>query len=142
MEFWQTKTLQEMSPIEWESLCDGCAKCCLQKLEDEETTEVFYTSVACKLLDLESCQCSDYQNRNTLVPTCIWLNVEAAASLSWLPKTCAYRVLSEGGDLPSWHPLVSKQKDSVFDAGVAIRSFAHLETGDEDLESYIIEGFI
>lgn len=105
--FWEHKTLEEMTHKEWESLCDGCGKCCLQKLEDEETGEVFYTDVSCKLLDTKSCQCKDYANRFERVPDCLDLNTSAAKAFTWLPNTCAYRLLAEGKPLASWHPLIS-----------------------------------
>ena len=142
MKFWQHKTLAQMTKSEWESLCDGCAKCCLLKLQDQDTEQVFYTSVACKLLDLETCSCTDYQNRNSRVPECIWLKSDDLNHLDWLPSTCAYRLLSEGRDLPSWHHLVSGDTNTVFSSGVAIASFAIQDVDDEDLEDFIIEGIM
>ena len=119
-------------------LCDGCARCCLQKLEDEESGEVHYTAIACHLLDLERCRCSDYPNRNQNVPNCVHLTAERIADFHWLPTTCSYRLLYEGKGLPAWHPLVSGSAESVHLAGVSIRSFAMLECGDEDLEDYLL----
>lgn len=104
--FWKTKTLHEMSAQEWESLCDGCAKCCLLKLEDEETNEVLYTDIACTLLDCESCKCSDYTNRFEKVQTCNQITPDNIESLFWLPESCAYRLVFKGNDLPDWHPLI------------------------------------
>jgi len=139
MNFWETKKLSEMSPKEWESLCDGCAKCCLNKLEDEESEEIFFTSVACDLIDLESCRCTKYQERTVLVPECIDLTQHDFSDYTWLPSTCAYKLLSDGEPLPSWHPLISGTQESVFEVGAAIRSFAIKESQVEDLEDHIIE---
>lgn len=136
--FWKSKTLSEMTKREWESLCDGCAKCCLYKLEDEDTGKVFYTSVTCKLLDLETCRCTRYSNRFNLVPDCISITPESLAQLPWLPSTCAYRLVSEGKDLPSWHPLVSGFSLSVREAGVSIQSFAQSETDVDDLMEHVM----
>ena len=122
--FWETKTLQQMSKQEWESLCDGCAKCCLIKLEDDETEEVYYTKVACKLLDHDTCQCTHYQQRHIEVPTCLWLTPEHLDTLKWLPNTCAYRLIYEGKALPEWHHLVSGDKNSVHLAGVSVKGRA------------------
>ena len=118
--FWQTKTLAEMSDLEWESLCDGCARCCMHKLEDEDTGEVHYTSIVCSYLDQDSCQCSDYSRRNTNVPECVLLTPERVDEFGWLPTTCAYRLIAEGKDLFDWHPLVSGDKASVQAAGIAV----------------------
>jgi len=139
MNFWETKKLSQMSPQEWESLCDGCAKCCLNKLEDEESEEIFFTSVACDLIDLESCRCTKYQERTVLVPECIDLTQHDFSDYTWLPSTCAYKLLSDGEPLPSWHPLISGTQESVFEVGAAIRSFAIKESQVEDLEDHIIE---
>ncbi len=107
MSFWQEKSLAEMSRQEWESLCDGCARCCLHKLEDEDSGKVHYTSVVCKYLDESTCQCTNYQDRSSLVPDCVWLTPDTAEAFKWLPITCAYRLIAEGKDLKWWHPLVS-----------------------------------
>lgn len=119
--FWRRKTLDEMSPAEWESLCDGCGRCCLVKLQDEDTDEVAYTDVGCTLLDGTSCRCRDYGKRQAKVPDCLRLTPKAVRSVSWLPPTCAYRLLDEGEDLPDWHPLVSGDPGSVHEAGVSVR---------------------
>lgn len=111
----------EMSREEWESLCDGCARCCMIKLEDEDTGEVHYTSLVCDLLDLERCRCTRYPQRHELVPDCIEFTADLAAGLRWLPATCAYRRLAEGRDLADWHPLVSGTPESVHEAGVSVR---------------------
>ncbi len=119
--FWRRKTLAEMTRSEWESLCDGCAKCCLDKLEDEDTGEIRYTEVACRLLDLGTCRCTDYANRKRFVPDCVILTARRVDRLAWLPSTCAYRLLSEGKDLEWWHPLVSGDPETVHRAGVWVR---------------------
>ncbi|NOQ16503.1 MAG: YcgN family cysteine cluster protein [Methyloprofundus sp.] len=139
MSFWKTKKLSEMTTVEWESLCDGCAKCCLNKLEDEDSGDIFFTSVVCDLIDLDTCQCTQYTERTHLVPDCIDLKQHDFAEYNWLPATCAYRLLSDGKDLPNWHPLVSGTQDSVKDAGVSISSFAMKESQVNDLEEHIIE---
>jgi uncharacterized cysteine cluster protein YcgN (CxxCxxCC family) len=122
--FWQTKTLAEMSETEWESLCDGCGKCCLIGLEDADTGEIYLTDVACKLLDIKLCRCSDYDNRKAKVPDCVKLTPANVAELGWLPKTCAYRLVHEGRPLLAWHPLVSGDPDSVHKANVSVRGKA------------------
>jgi len=119
--FWRVKTLESLSLDEWESLCDGCGRCCLVKLEDEDTGEILYTDVACTLLDDETCRCRDYQNRQAKVSDCVRLTPETVRGLSWLPNTCAYRLVSEGRDLPWWHPLVSGDPETVHAAGVSVR---------------------
>ncbi len=137
--FWRRKTLLEMTKAEWESLCDGCGKCCLLKLEDEETGQVSYTDAACKLLDLESCRCSRYVNRRHYVPDCIKLTPKLVDRLRWMPSTCAYRLLSEGKDLPDWHPLVSGDPESVHRAGISVRGRAVPEAVAGELEDRIVE---
>lgn len=119
--FWRTKTLAQMSEAEWESLCDGCARCCLVKLEDEDTGAVVYTDLACHMLDEAACRCRDYPNRDREAPDCVRLTPQAVSALSWLPRSCAYRRISEGRGLPSWHPLVTGDPDSVHKAGVSVR---------------------
>jgi uncharacterized protein len=119
--FWRRKSLEEMSPSEWESLCDGCARCCLVKLEDEESGEIHFTDIGCTLLDARTCRCRDYKRRQQRVPDCVKLTPEAVRTLNWLPITCAYRLVAEGKDLPAWHPLVSASPDSVHEAGVSVR---------------------
>ena len=140
--FWQTKKLAEMTAEEWESLCDGCGKCCLHKLEDEDTGEIAYTRIACKLLDLSTCRCRKYSERTRLVSSCINLRTCDESSYQWLPKTCAYRLLHEGEELPVWHPLVTGDKESPKKAGISISSHAVLETEIDDTadyEDYILE---
>ena len=138
MNFWQTKKLTEMTDDEWESLCDGCAKCCLHKLEDEESGEVYYTNVACRLLDLGTCRCSNYDQRTWHVAECLELKKHKVSDFHWLPSTCAYRLIWEEKPLPDWHPLVSGKPDSVVSAGVSIRSYAIMETPEIDYENHIL----
>ena len=118
--FWQTKSLDEMNKDEWESLCDGCARCCLHKLEDEDTNEVHYTSIVCRYLDQDKCQCQDYTQRNINVPNCVLLTPERVDEFAWLPDTCAYRLVAEGKDLYDWHPLVSGDRTSVHTSGISV----------------------
>lgn len=140
-EFWKTKPLSEMNRIEWESLCDGCGHCCLVKLQDEDTDELFFTNVSCHQLDLASCRCKDYAHRMQRVPMCAQITVEALPEFHWLPETCAYRLLSAGEDLPDWHPLVSGQDQSVREAGISVCAFAQSEEfiHPDQLHEHIIE---
>ena len=119
--FWKNKTLAAMSPAEWESLCDGCGRCCLHKLEDIDNGDIHYTRIACRLLDLGSCRCTDYARRQEKVPDCVTLTPASVATLTWLPASCAYRLIDEGRDLPWWHPLVSGDPDTVHQAGISVR---------------------
>ena len=120
--FWLTKSLAQMSPEEWESLCDGCARCCLYKLHYADTGEVYYTNVACPLLDTLECRCTSYEQRITLVPSCLVLTPAKAAELTWLPSTCAYRRLAVGMRLEWWHPLVSGDRNTVHRAGISVKN--------------------
>jgi uncharacterized cysteine cluster protein YcgN (CxxCxxCC family) len=122
--FWKQKTLEEMTAEEWESLCDGCGRCCLIKLEDEDTAEIVYTRAACELLNLRTCRCMDYPGRFAKVPDCVSLTPEGARELNWLPETCAYRLVARGEDLAWWHPLVSGDADTVHQAGISVRGVA------------------
>jgi uncharacterized protein len=137
--FWKRKKLTEMTLEEWESLCDGCAKCCLHKLEDVDTGEINYTNVACRLLDLKSCRCSNYVERTVMVPDCVELLPRNVGHLKWLPPTCAYRLIDEGKDLAWWHPLVSGDPDSVHKAGMSAKGRAVREQDARDLEDYIVD---
>lgn len=119
--FWEEKTLEEMTTEEWESLCDGCGRCCLMKLEDEESGEIFTSDVHCRLLDGESCKCTDYPNRLAKVPDCIKLDPQNVRTISWIPATCAYRRLAEGKGLAWWHPLISGDPETVAAIGVSVR---------------------
>jgi uncharacterized cysteine cluster protein YcgN (CxxCxxCC family) len=136
--FWKSKTLAEMSRAEWESLCDGCGRCCLHKLRDEETDALAYTEVACRLLDLHSCQCSDYAVRKKRVPDCVKLTPKKLAAIDWLPPSCAYRMVAEGRDLAWWHPLVSGDPETVHRAGVSVRGRAIDERQAGALEDHVV----
>ena len=140
MRFWEEKSLAEMTRDEWESLCDGCARCCLHKLEDEDTGEVVYTDVVCQYLEQSSCRCQEYQQRNILVPNCVWLKPEDVEAFHWLPNTCAYRLVAEGQPLAPWHPLISGSRSSVLEAGIAVthRCISETRVAEEDFEDRII----
>ncbi len=139
MPFWQTKTLAEMNGAEWESLCDGCGKCCLHKLEDEDSGQIVFTRLACEQLDLASCRCRHYSERNHLVPNCLDLHQPGFSQFHWLPSTCAYRLLSEGQPLPIWHPLVTGNRYSTQAAGKTISRIAITASAEDDPEDYIID---
>lgn len=129
-----------MTREQWESLCDGCARCCLHKLEDEDTGEIHYTNVVCSLLVTENCTCSRYRHRSRLVPDCLVLDPASVKSLDWLPDTCAYRLIRDGEDLPDWHPLVSGNAAAVHDAGVSVRGWSVSEdqVDPDDLQDHVI----
>ncbi len=135
--FWKTKTLDEMSQAEWESLCDGCGRCCLHKLRDDDTGEIAWTNVACRLLDGTSCQCRDYPRRRVRVPDCVQLTPAALADIDWLPPSCAYRRVAEGRGLAWWHPLVSGNPDTVHEAGVSVRGRTIDERRAGALEAHV-----
>ena len=134
--FWRRKSLAELTSAEWESLCDGCGRCCLNKLEDEDTGRVYYTDVGCRLLDGTTCRCKDYEHRSDEVEDCVQLSPDNVATLKWLPPSCAYRLLAHGRDLYWWHPLVSGDPDSVHAAGVSVRGRVALSETDIDVEDY------
>lgn len=137
--FWEEKSLDEMSSAEWESLCDGCGKCCLNKLEDERTGKIVFTNVACRLLDHETCRCSSYEERQRFVSDCRRLTPQNVGQIPWLPSTCAYRVLAEGGTLEWWHPLISGDPDTVFEAGISVKGRIVSERDTDDLEDYVVD---
>jgi uncharacterized cysteine cluster protein YcgN (CxxCxxCC family) len=139
-QFWHVKSLADMSSNEWESLCDGCGKCCLVKLEDADNGDIYHTDVGCKLLDSHSCQCSNYTRRHEFVDDCLKLTADNIGELHWLPNSCSYRILARGGDLPSWHHLVSGNRHLVHSYGVSLRGrvVSELDVADADMEDRII----
>ena len=142
--FWKTKPLNEMSTEEWESLCDGCAQCCVIKFEDEDTDEIYHTNVVCELLDIFHCKCTRYAERSTLVSTCLTLDYQLIHELKWMPETCAYRLLAENKDLPDWHPLVSGNAKSVHTSGHSVRAkvVSARDIAEDDLINYVVDGDI
>lgn len=136
--FWKRKQLNQMTKSEWESLCDGCGRCCLVKFEEEETGRIHFTKAACRLLDGASCRCTDYANRTKRVSDCVALTPGNVGSLSWLPDTCAYRILAKGGDLPWWHPLVSGTRATVREAGISVAGRTRSEEGFSDDELWTL----
>jgi len=139
--FWQEKRLSQMNHEEWESLCDGCGRCCLHKLEDDNDGRVYYTKVACDLLDIATCRCKDYENRQIKMPDCLQLSVEHAEYFDWLPPTCAYRLLAEGEALPEWHPLITGDPNSVIKAGISVQDIAKKQQDVVLMEDEIISFF-
>ena len=137
--FWKSKKMTEMTAAEWESLCDGCGRCCLNKLEDEDTGEILYTDVACRLLDLETCRCVSYADRTRFVPDCRRLTPQNVGFIEWLPLTCGYRLVAEGRDLYDWHPLISGDPASVERAGMSVKGRVVSERDTDDLENHIVE---
>lgn len=142
-QFWEQKSLDELSTEEWEALCDGCGRCCLLKLEDEDTAELFYTNVICAYHDTEKCQCTRYEDRSVLVPDCIKVTPEVARTAKWLPDTCAYRLLAEGKPLFDWHPLISGYPDSVHEARISVRGRVISEhyVHPDELEEHLVNWF-
>ncbi|SER72662.1 hypothetical protein SAMN04490244_102303 [Tranquillimonas rosea] len=140
--YWERVPLKNMSPREWEALCDGCGKCCLNKLEDPDTNEIAFTNVACRLLDDETCRCAQYEIRKQFVPDCVVLTPRNIAEIAyWMPSTCAYRLLYEGKALYDWHPLISGRAESVHEAGISLqgRTVPEFEIDEEEWEDHIIE---
>ena len=137
--FWESKSLSELTRTEWESLCDGCAKCCLHRFEDVETREIRFTNVCCRYLDQQACRCTDYPNRSVNVPDCVTITLEVLEDPYWLPATCAYRLLAEGRPLPDWHPLVSGNPDSVVEAGHSVGGLVVCELEAGPLEHHMID---
>ncbi len=139
MGFWQTKTLKEMTRAEWESLCDGCGRCCLHKLRDEDTEALAFTNVACRLLNLETSRCSDYAGRRRKIPDCVQLTPAKLKTVDWLPPSCAYRLVYEGKELFDWHPLISGRPESVIEAGVSVAGRALSERDAGPLEYHLAD---
>jgi uncharacterized cysteine cluster protein YcgN (CxxCxxCC family) len=139
--FWRTTPLEAMNRDQWESLCDGCGRCCLVKLQDEDTDAILATDIGCRLFDAGTCRCKDYENRSTIVPDCVTLTPHDVRTLPWLPPTCAYRLVAEGTDLPWWHPLVSGDPDTVHLAGISARHRTRSEEAIpvDDFEHYIVD---
>jgi uncharacterized cysteine cluster protein YcgN (CxxCxxCC family) len=137
--FWETKTLAELDRGQWEALCDGCGKCCIHKLEDEETGELHPTNVACRMLDRRAGQCKDYRNRHAYVPDCVRLTVKNVYTTDWLPSTCAYRLRANGEKLPDWHYLVSGDREAVHRAGESTRGWTVSEDDAGELEFHLVD---
>jgi uncharacterized cysteine cluster protein YcgN (CxxCxxCC family) len=137
--FWQTRSLADMTPEQWESLCDGCGKCCLNKYEDEDTGDMHYTNVACRLLDGHTCRCTDYSHRAARVSDCISLTPEHLRQPAWLPETCAYRLIAEGRPLPAWHHLRCGDPEAVHRAGASVRGRVVCETAVDDPLLHLVD---
>ena len=138
--FWRRKTLTQMTDAEWEPLCDGCAQCCLIKLEDADTGELHHTRLACRLLDIGACRCTGYETRHARVRDCVRLSPDTVDDLDWLPRSCAYRLVAAGRDLPWWHPLVSGDSQTVHSVGMSVRNWARSETGvpEEAYDRFVV----
>ncbi len=136
--FWREKPLGAMTRAEWESLCDGCGRCCLHKLRDDDTDAIAFTNIACRLLDAQACRCKDYANRRKRVPDCVRLTPTRVAAIDWLPPTCAYRLVAEGRDLAWWHPLVSGRAESVHEAGISVRGRTVSEREAGDFQDHVV----
>ncbi len=141
--FWENKPLSELSNEEWEALCDGCGKCCLLKLEDEDTKEIVFTNLCCRYFDLNSCRCTNYSERSKLVPDCLDLRSNFSNCMPWLPNTCAYKLLANGEALADWHYLNSGNRETIHEAGISIRSYAQPEnTANDDLNDHILDDWL
>ncbi|WP_070156068.1 YcgN family cysteine cluster protein [Sphingobium phenoxybenzoativorans] len=138
MNFWE-KPLEDLNRTEWEALCDGCGKCCLHKVEDEDTGNIYPTNVACRLLDRDTGRCSNYRSRRSFVPDCVRLTPEAVAQIVWLPRTCAYRLRADGDPLPDWHYLISGDREAVHRAGESVRGWTVAEVEAGDLENHLVD---
>ncbi|MGB0895173.1 MAG: YcgN family cysteine cluster protein [Parashewanella sp.] len=138
MSFWETKSLSEMTTDEWESLCDGCGKCCLNKIIDDETDELFYTDAACRLLDVKTCECKHYSTRFDYVPDCTVVTLEKLPEMDWLPESCAYRRLFLGKQLPKWHPLIAGTKKKMHRKEMSVKNKAVNEKHIKNLEDHIV----
>lgn len=140
--FWETKTLDQLSRSQWEALCDGCGRCCLNKFKKPKSGKVYYTWVSCFLLDVETCRCTGYEERHVLAPDCIELTPANVHRLRWLPSTCAYRLVAQKKPLPAWHPLLSGDSQSVHHARISVRGRAISETlvPPEEYDDYKIRG--
>ncbi len=137
--FWETTPLDKLDRAQWESLCDGCGKCCVHKLEDEVTGELFPTNVACRLLDRRNARCTNYRQRHAFVPDCVRLTPAKLATIDWLPSSCAYRLVADGKLLPEWHHLVCGDPEAIHRAGQSVRGWTISEDDAGDLEHHLID---
>ncbi len=139
--FWETKTLEEMTRDEWESLCDSCGRCCLHKLQNDYTDEIYYTQIVCGLLDEETCRCTKYEERSVLVPSCVTMKPEDARNLDWMPNTCAYKLLANNKTLPHWHPLLTGSRDAMLEEGIVVtgKVISEDKVPEDEWQDYIIE---
>lgn len=140
--YWETTALEDMTQQQWEALCDGCGKCCMSKLVDEDTDDIYFTTVACRLFDAESCRCMDYPNRQQKVSDCVQLTPANVREIAWLPQTCAYRLVAEGRPLYDWHPLLSGTPDSVHDASVSMRDRVTAHEQDMNSDEQYLEHLV
>jgi uncharacterized protein len=138
--FWEDLPLEALDRGQWEALCDGCGKCCIHKLEDEDSGDLYPTNVACKMLNRRAGQCKDYENRHSHVPDCITLTPALAREIEWLPSTCAYVLRAEGQPLPDWHYLVCGDRDAVHRAGMSVRGWTVSEDDVINLEDHLLGG--
>lgn len=136
---WVSKPLSELSIKQWEALCDGCGKCCMSKLQDAETDQIYYTNVACELFDADTCRCQDYENRSQKIPDCLTLSLQRLHEFEWLPESCAYRLRADSKPLPEWHPLITGKTDSTHDAGISVRGKSVGAKDAGDLEYHLVD---